>query len=102
MNSIQWKTSGPILLIMYILYYYYFIQQCNIKAFPQVSFSPSVSEGLHDIMATSGLGALRPNTVVIPLEIKRTSNQSSSVEILHRLRGLEGVDLPNVPVVRII
>ena len=53
-------------------------------------------------MATSGLGALRPNTVVIPLEIKRTSNQSSSVDILHRLRGLESVDLPNVPVVRII
>lgn len=64
-----------------------------------MSYSPSVSEGLHDIVATSGLGALRPNTVVVPLETNRTNKMSSSVDILHRLRGLQAVDLPNVPVV---
>ena len=41
------------------------------KAFPMVSFAPSSMEGLHNMVATGGLGALKPNTIVLPLERAR-------------------------------
>ena len=74
-----------------------------------VSFAPSSMEGLHDMVATCGLGALRPNTIVLPLErarwvevvgVRRRGREvSSSVEILHRLRGMAEAELPLVSVV---
>lgn len=74
-----------------------------------VSFAPSAMEGLHDMVATCGLGALRPNTIVLPLEnarwgegggVRRSKRSvSSSVEILHRLRGMAQAELPLVSVV---
>ena len=73
--------------------------QCNVKAFSMVSFAPSAAEGLHNMVSTCGLGALRPNTIVIPLEQERSYGASSSVEILHRLKGMTDVDLPLVSVV---
>ena len=42
---------------------------------------------------------MRPNTVVIPLEINRTNQMSSSIDILHRLHGLQNAELPDVHVV---
>ena len=64
-----------------------------------VNFAPSAAEGLHNMVSTCGLGALRPNTIVIPLEQERSYGASSSVEILHRLKGMTDVDLPLVSVV---
>lgn len=64
-----------------------------------VSFAPSAAEGLHNMVSTCGLGALRPNTIVIPLEKQRSYGVSSSVEILHRLKGMNDVELPLVSVV---
>lgn len=61
------------------------------------------------MVATCGLGALKPNTIVIPLEEKRwvheieiilrESEVSSSVEILHKLHGMQNIELPLVSVV---
>ena len=61
------------------------------------------------MIATCGLGALKPNTIVIPLEEERCvkpfemscreSEVSSSVEILHKLRGMQNIELPLVSVV---
>ncbi|CBK21731.2 uncharacterized protein [Blastocystis hominis] len=76
----------------------FFIGHCNVKAFSMVSFAPSAAEGLHNMVSTCGLGALRPNTIVIPLEKERSYGASSSVEILHRLKGMTDVDLPLVSV----
>lgn len=64
-----------------------------------VSFAPSAAEGLYNMVSTCGLGALRPNTIVIPLEKERSYGVSSSVEILHRLKGMTDVELPLVSVV---
>ena len=36
-----------------------------------VSFAPSSMEGLHNMVATCGLGALKPNPIVLPLERAR-------------------------------
>ena len=64
------------------------------------------------MVATCGLGALKPNTIVIPLEeercvksfgiIFRENEVSSSVEILHKLRGMQNIELPLVSVVSCI
>ena len=36
------------------------------KAFPQVVSAPRIRQGYHTLMLTCGLGALTPNTVVMP------------------------------------
>lgn len=43
------------------------VASSKVKAFSQVLVSPSARFGYHGLMTTAGLGALAPNTVVLPL-----------------------------------
>jgi amino acid transporter len=44
---------------------YTFIQEQKLEAFPAVVAAPTVSAGMESLVQTHGLGALRPNTVLI-------------------------------------
>jgi len=44
-----------------------FIDANELKAFPQISVAPTLRAGLESLVLLSGLGALQPNTVLLPL-----------------------------------
>jgi amino acid transporter len=44
---------------------YSFINEQNLEAFPAVVAAPTVAEGMESLVQTHGLGALRPNTVLL-------------------------------------
>ena len=44
-----------------------FIAKAHIKAFPQVAVAPTARIAYQNLMLCSGLGAMRPNTVVLPM-----------------------------------
>merc|ERR1712048_1255242 len=44
-----------------------FIDRNELKAFPQINVAPSLKSGLENLILLCGLGALQPNTVILPL-----------------------------------
>jgi len=44
-----------------------FIDRNGLKAFPQINVAPNVRNGLENLILLSGLGALNPNTVILPI-----------------------------------
>ena len=44
-----------------------FIEKNEIKAFPQIAVAPTPRIGYENLLLLSGLGAMQPNTVVLPL-----------------------------------
>jgi len=43
-----------------------FSEAAQLKAFPSISIAPTLRSGVQNLMMLSGLGALQPNTVVVP------------------------------------
>lgn len=66
------------------------IQSRHLKAFPQLSVASSLRSGVQNLLLLSGLGALSPNTVVVPswseLFVSRTKslNQDPDTPILSK------------------
>jgi potassium/chloride transporter 9 len=54
-----------------------YIEESDLKAFPQISIASSSRIGYQNLLLMSGLGALSPNTVVIPMWTTRASNSPS-------------------------
>eukprot|EP01084_Bolivina_argentea_P100138 179882_1 len=44
-----------------------FIDRNELKAFPQINVAPNMRNGLENLILLSGLGALQPNTVILPI-----------------------------------
>ena len=67
---------------------YAFIKEQKLEAFPAVVAAPSVAEGMESLVQTHGLGALRPNTVMLgwPSDI---DNAESFLETLNSIALLE-------------
>lgn len=67
---------------------YAFIKEQKLEAFPAVVAAPSVPEGMESLVQTHGLGALRPNTVLVgwPNDIENAERFS---EILRSITLLD-------------
>lgn len=67
---------------------YVFIKEQKLEAFPAVVAAPSVAEGMESLVQTHGLGALRPNTVLLgwPNDVE---NAQRFVETLNSIESLE-------------
>lgn len=60
------------------------IQREKIKALPQVSIAPDARLGYQNLMLCSGLGGMRPNTVVLPLidsDVKCVTNDRGYYQV---------------------
>lgn len=67
---------------------YSFIKEEKLEAFPAVVAAPSVAAGMESLVQTHGLGALRPNTVLLGWPTD-TNNAGSFLEILRSIAMLE-------------
>ena len=67
---------------------YAFIKEEKLEAFPAVVAAPSVPEGMESLVQTHGLGALRPNTVLVgwPNDVE---NAERFTEILQSISALD-------------
>ena len=74
---------------------YNFISEHKLEAFPAVVAAPTVAEGMESLVQTHGLGALRPNTVLIGWPQTYTSDEElqekreNYAETLNTIASLE-------------
>lgn len=45
--------------------YHNFFKEMNIKAFPDIAIAPNVREGCQNLLTSTGLGGMKPNTVIL-------------------------------------
>lgn len=65
-----------------------FITEAKIKAFSQTAVAPSIRLGCQNLLMMGGIGALMPNTVVLPLLFDEDGNDKSmSVSLKSNLRN---------------
>lgn len=62
------------------------VADAKVKAFSQILIAPSARFGYHNLVTTSGLGALIPNTVAVPMWGQGNTACETVAEYLHVLR----------------
>lgn len=66
-----------------------FIQQANVKAFSEVCVAPTARLGYQNLVYNSGLGGLRPNTVVFPFYVEdQMPGQSAKHSSVYNMASL--------------
>lgn len=59
------SDSGPDLTLSQVPHWLNLIDHMKIKAFVELTVAKSVREGLQHLMRLSGMGAMKPNTVIL-------------------------------------
>ena len=65
-----------------------FIENQELEGFPAVVVAPTIAAGMESLVQTHGLGALRPNTVLVGWP----SNPGKSTQFAHNLRSITALE----------
>lgn len=69
-----------------------FIDSNSLKAFPQINVAPNVRNGLENLILLSGLGALQPNTVILPVIRIKSNKKKKQLEQINDNEKLQEME----------